>query len=103
MARMQTAFDRLKEAGANEAALKQKADAATHEARVLAALAKFSAHEDYGSAEEPEYQNGSNEIVAAGGAMSEAAAAEDRAGFTASFERAGAACNKCHEKYRFGN
>lgn len=103
MTRMQAAFDRLKEAGADEAALKKNLDAAGHEARVLAALAKFTTHGDYGSTDEADYQAASGEVVAAGAAMAEAAAAEDHAGFKAAFDRVGTACNKCHEKYRFGN
>lgn len=103
MTRMQAAFDRLKEAGADEAALKKNLDAAAHEARVLAALAKFTAHVDYGSADEADYQAASGEVTSAGGAMAEAAAAEDYAGFKSGFDRVGTACNKCHEKYRFAN
>jgi len=103
MARMQAASDRLKAAGTDESAFKKDLDAAGHEARVLAALAKFTSHGDYTSADEPEYQSAAAELVAAGGAMAEAVAAEDRAGFTAALDRVGTACNKCHEKFRFGN
>ncbi|HEX6987276.1 MAG TPA: hypothetical protein VF170_18000, partial [Planctomycetaceae bacterium] len=103
MTRMQTAFDRLKEAGGDGAAFAQGREAAAREARLLAALAKFTAHPDYGSAEEPEYQAAAGEIVSAGAAMAEAAGAEDHAAFRAALDRAGTACNRCHEKYRFGN
>lgn len=103
MARMQVAFDRLKESGADDSALKKNADPAAHEARVLAALAKFTAHGDYGSADEPEYQAAAGKVVTAGGSMAEAAGGEDLAGFKAAFDRAGVACNACHEKYRFSN
>ena len=56
MKRMQIAQARLKDASADDAALKAAAETAPHEAAILAALMKFTAHPDYGSAAEPEYQ-----------------------------------------------
>jgi hypothetical protein len=98
MARMQAAFDTLKEDSGD---LKKNADTAAHEARLLAALAKFTSHKDYSSAGEPEYQAAANELISAGGAMAEAVAAEDKTGFQAALDRVGTACNHCHAKYRF--
>lgn len=103
MARMQAAFDRLKASAADDAVFRKELDASGHEARILAALAKFTAHTDYTSADEADYQAAAADLVAAGSAMAEAAAAEDRAGFTAALDRVGTACNKCHEKFRFEN
>jgi cytochrome c556 len=101
MARMQVAFDRLKEAGADAAALRKNAATAAHEARILAALMKFTSLADYASAEEPDYQAASGEILASGAAMAEAVAAEDHSGFQAALGRVSTACNRCHEKFRF--
>ena len=103
MNRMQSAADRLKEYVADAAALQTNAPAASQEARVLAALAKFAAHQDYGSTENDDYQAASAELVSAGTEMAEAAAAEDATRFKSAFDRVGIACNQCHEKYRFAN
>jgi cytochrome c556 len=103
MARMQTAFDSLKEPGGNEAAFQSGRDAALHEAAMLAALAKFTSHQEYGSAEEPDYQAAARQLVSVGAAMVEAAGAEDHAAFKTAFDNVGTACNTCHEKYRFEN
>jgi len=103
MARMQTAFDRLKESGADEAAFTTNRAAIGQESRLLGALAKFTAHSDYGSAEEPEYQSAASAMIAAATAMAEAADAEDAAALKTALDTVGTSCNKCHEKYRFEN
>src|SRR5690606_19425592 len=97
------AADRLKSAAADASALNSNAVEAGHEARLLATLAKFTSHSDYGSTENDDYQTLAAEIVAAGGAMAQAAAADDHAGFRAAFDRVGTACNQCHNKFRFEN
>lgn len=103
MLRMQTAFDRLKAASGDEAAFAADAAVASHEAMLLAALAKFTAHRDYGSAEEPDYQEAARQLVSAGNDMAAAVAAEDLASFKSALDGVSTSCNACHQKYRFGN
>ena len=82
---------------------KPPAETAPHEAAILAALMKFTAHPDYGSAAEPEYQQFAGVLTAAGASLSEAAQAGDLTGFRGTLDGVGNACNNCHTKYRFGN
>ncbi|MGC1274680.1 MAG: cytochrome c [Planctomycetaceae bacterium] len=103
MTRMQSAFDTLKEIGADESAFHGGRETAGHEAGILAALARFTSHSDYGSAEESEYQAAARELIASGAVMTEAAAAEDHAAFKAALDGVGTTCNTCHQKYRFEN
>ena len=103
MKRMETAEKRLKEAAADEKSLAAKKDEARREAAVLAALAKFTAHPDYTSAAEADYQAAANEIVAAGPTLVATAEADDLRNFKAALDRVGTACANCHGKYRFGN
>ena len=103
MSRMQLAFDSLKEATADDAAFQERRAIALHEAAVLAALTQFTAHSDYSSADEPDYQSAARELVTRGTEMVQAAESEDPESFKAAFDKVGTACNTCHEKYRFEN
>lgn len=103
MSRMQTAFDALKEAGADAASLKESGEEASHEAHVLAALAKFTANPDYTAADNEDYQSAAAKIIASGQAVADAAESGDHETFNAALARVNNACNQCHTKYRFAN
>lgn len=103
MIRMQSAFDTLKEIGADEGAFQDGRETAGHEAGILAALVRFTSHSDYGSAEEPDYQAAARALIAACTAMTEAAAADDHAAYKTALDGVGTTCNTCHQKYRFEN
>lgn len=103
MNRIQSAFDHLKEAGATEASLKSEAELAIHEARLLAALSKFTADADYTAAENADYQAAASELVKGGSALADATGAGDFVAFQSTLDRVNNACNQCHSKYRFSN
>ncbi|MDQ3329501.1 MAG: cytochrome c [Planctomycetota bacterium] len=103
MTRMQRAADRLKNLIGDEATFKKDAAVASHEAHVLAALAKFTSHRDYGSTDEADYQSAAATVVEGGVGMAKAADGQDFATFKAEFDRVGTACDQCHQKYRFEN
>lgn len=103
MTRMQSAFERLKSFAGNEAQLTKNAAAAAQEARVLAALAKFTSHKDYSGTANADYQEFAKVLVDGGIEMAQAAGAQDAATFTTELDRIGTACNNCHQKYRLNS
>lgn len=102
MHRMESAQNRLKELGGDQAALKTNAEEINREARVLAALARFTAEKDYGSAENADYQAAADSLAQAGLTLAESSAEEDLAAYQAALDQAATSCTNCHEKYRFG-
>jgi cytochrome c556 len=101
MTRMQKSLDALKSFTGDAAALKKGGATASTEAHVLAALAKFTSHKDYGGAENADYQQFAVTVIDGGLEMAKAAEADDAATFQSAFDRVGTACNNCHQKYRF--
>jgi cytochrome c556 len=103
MTRMQASFDRLKTFAVNEAELTKNAATAAQDARVLAALAKFTSHKDYSGAANADYQEFAKVLVEGGVEMAKAADAKDAATITTVLDRIGTACNNCHVKYRLNS
>ena len=103
MTRMQSAFDRLKSLSGNDGEFTKNAAAAAQDARLLAALAKFTSHKDYGGTANADYQEFAKVLVDGGLEMAKAANAQDSATFTAKLDGVGTACNNCHQKYRFNS
>ncbi len=101
MTRMQSSFDHLKSFAGNDAELTKNAATAGQEARVLAALAKFTSHKDYGGTGNDDYQEFAKVLVDGGLEIAKAAGAQDAATFKTELDRIGTACNNCHQKYRF--
>ncbi len=70
---------------------------------MLAALAKFTSHKDYGGTANADYQEFASVLVNGGLEMAKAAGSQDAATFKTEFDRIGTACNNCHQKYRFNS
>ena len=101
MARMQTALEGLQQDAPDADALARGGDDLARGAAVLAALAKFTAHPDYPSAEEEDYRKWSAELTAA--ASDAARLARDQPDYDlyrTAVGRAAATCTECHAVYR---
>lgn len=103
MTRIQTAFDELKGAGATETTLRTQSEVAIHEARLLGALARFTADSDYTAAENADYQSAVRELVEGAKSLAGGAESGDLETYQSGLDRVSNACNQCHTKYRFSN
>ena len=100
MFRMERAFNYLKLSVNTEAAFKKEAAKVTHEASVLAALAKAVAAPTYEDADLDEYQGYARELQQCGTGVTEAVRNGDYAAYTAALDRGSKACTDCHSQFK---
>lgn len=100
MRRMKNAFEALKLNINTEAKLKSEAEQALHEAMMLAALSKIVSTKDYSSADEAEYQQFMNEILAQCQAAATAIKDQQFDAFSNALNTIDVTCKNCHSQYK---
>lgn len=100
MKRMERAFNAMKSNINNEEIFKKQGDVVTHEATMLAVLAKVVATDGYEAADEPDYQNFIKEIVTSNLAVVAAAKNGDYKAYNDGLTRCNKACIDCHASYK---
>ena len=101
MQRMESALKYLQQEAPDADALAANAPDLGRQAAALAALSRFTAHEAYDNAAEPDYQGWANALTAAArDAARSARESKDYAAYRAAVDRAAAACSDCHGAYR---
>jgi cytochrome c556 len=101
MKRMQKAFDYLKQNVNTQAAFREDAENATHEATMLATLAEVIATNGYDSTDEKEYAEHAAELIEASLEMRTSFKGENFKGFIEALDRVNQKCSDCHAEYRF--
>jgi len=100
MKRMKKAYLFLKNDAHDEDIFKEKSRQVVHEARILAALAKFITDKSYDSSEEKEYLEHANGITDDALQIVAAGKNSDYKVFRDSIDRITNRCNQCHTAYR---
>jgi hypothetical protein len=100
MKRMKQAFNALKLNITTEERLKSDRDEAEHEAMVLAVLTKVVSLKDYGSADEPEYQQFMQEILRECRAALTAVDDQEFSRFSEALNVIDKNCLNCHSQYK---
>lgn len=100
MKRMKLAFNALKLNINTQEKLKSEQDMALHEAMILAALTKVVSLKDYGSADEPEYQQFMQEILQQCQAAMASIKEDEFSRFSEALNVIDKACLNCHSQYK---
>ncbi len=100
MRRFEAGQNSLKTNGGSEAAFKQNAADLIRETRVLAALSKVIAVDDYGYGDDKRFQGYATQMTAAALAAASAAEKGDFAAFDLQSSNLAQSCVKCHADYR---
>ncbi len=101
MNRMAAALKYLQQEAPDADVMAENAADLGRQAATLAALSRFTAHEAYENASEPDYQQWANALTAAANdAANGARTSKDYPAYRAAVDRAAAACADCHGTYR---
>jgi cytochrome c556 len=101
MRRMERADNWLRKEVRTADIFKNEAETVTHEAAILAAMAKVITTPDYGSEGEAEYKQSAQEMFEASRAILTAVQIDDFNGFGQAMNKIKKACDECHRSYRF--
>lgn len=100
MMRMEEAEKRLKTEAGTEGALGEKKAMVTHEASMMAVMAKIVAMPGYGYGDDAKFTGYANEVLKASQDIKTAAESGDFAGYEAALTRVSTTCSNCHSDFK---
>ena len=100
MRRFEAGQNGMRTTGGSEPAFQENAADLAREARVIAALSRVCADDDFGYGEDPAFQDYATAMTDAALAAAKAAEEEDFNAFDTAVNALGQSCVKCHSDYR---
>lgn len=100
MERMKRSYEFMKSNVNTEPAFKKESAKVSHEAAILAILAKIIATPDYGDADADDYRQFAEAVSKSGAEVRAAVKDQDFKAYTAALDKCYRACNDCHQNFK---
>ena len=100
MMRMEEAEKRLKTEAGNESSMSEKKAMVSHEASMMAVMAKIVAMPAYGYGDDAKFTGYANEVLKASQDIKTAAESGDFAGYESAMTRVSTTCSNCHSDFK---